>query len=185
MLLNARTTFGGGRRDGIHPARSPGMATGKAAYGQPSAPQDAVAHDGLHGIRGTGRVITARRRQNGRDAALVQLDGYDDQFTQQHAHDAPCPTERPGSRPRTNGSSSEVTKARVTRDGSNWRLGTTTTSTYPGITEPCKRKNSRSTRLTRLRITALPVFLVTARPMRQAGESSARRCAKSTKYREK
>lgn len=79
------------------------------------------------------------------------------------------------------GNSSFSTMSRQTVSGRRFFLGMTTRSSAGGNKAWCKRKNSRNTRLMRLRTTAVPTFFVTAIPSRQSSSSGAREHTNTTK----
>ena len=82
--------------------------------------------------------------------------------------EAPCQHKRVDN----SGLNSCSTTAREINNGFSVRLGTITMSCPVARSVWCNRKNSRTTRLTRLRRTAHPVLRVTARPRRQTSPSS-------------
>ena len=58
--------------DGVVATTSPRVATGETLQGEPSPFEGPVATNGLQGVLRTGGCETARRRGEGRDAALVE-----------------------------------------------------------------------------------------------------------------
>lgn len=62
------------------------MATQDAADGEVQSLEGAVLADGLDGILRAGGGEAARRAQHGRDAALVEVDGHEQQPRQQTFH---------------------------------------------------------------------------------------------------
>ena len=65
---------------------SPGVATQDAADGQVQSFEGAVLADGFDGILRAGGGEAARGAQHGRDAALVEVDGHEQQPRQQTFH---------------------------------------------------------------------------------------------------
>lgn len=160
-----------GRRDGIIPPGRPRVATEQTPCGQADPAHDAVREDSLDGIRGTGGRKPAGRRQKRRNRPLVQTRGKHGQPAKKRGAHARAPGEAAAATPRrssTTGSKSRWTKAKVTRSGLSCRLGTTTISIPGGKSAWWSRKNSLSTRLTRFRRTADPIFLETAKPTRHS-----------------
>ena len=166
-------------RNGIVPSPRQGMAPQDTIQSVASTLEHAVPGNSLHRILRACRDKTAGRRQQGRNTVLIQANGQDGDKPEQLDHSRTFGnTRRKRQKPSlqrasagSNGVNSCPAMESVRTAGFNVRLGTTT------ISHPCGRcawfclKNSRITRLTRLRTTAQPVLRVTASPRRHRPSS--------------
>ncbi len=147
-------------------AAAPWVAAADAPQSQPATPDDSKPQNRLAGVSGTGWLKTASRRQQRRDCQLIETNRQNPDFTnrktQIFAHTGPGAVPEPAfiqsgnANLARNGPSSASTSAKL-RSGAPGLA--TTTSCMPGRQKGCRRKNSRKSLLTRLRATALPIFL--------------------------
>ena len=128
-------------RHGIVPARMPGVATEQATHREIESRKRTVLLDGLLGIAGAARIETASRSEQWTDSASVEMQQEDQERA--HATVTACQWR---SRLRRIALLSPVRTP----------LRAFTTISASGNPCWCKRKDSRTSRLTRLRRTALP-----------------------------
>lgn len=136
------------------------MAAAEAAQAEPAAAQDPVSGDRFRRVFRTGRHVSARTGEQGRDHPLVRAEEREDDSLSESIFNS-CESsmsvacDAPG-------------RARMQRSRSG-----------PGF--PVRRTISRSRRFTRLRWTAEPTFFGTDNPHRE--RPSALSSAKSTSHR--
>lgn len=157
-----------------------GMTAGEPAQGKQSAAQHAMTQNGLCRIGRTRGVKTTGWRQHRRNKTLINAYGQNNHACQQPVHDGKsCP---PVLAIRFNsGKSSAATRERSSLASPAFFFATATKSAFAGSASKCRRKNSRSSRLMRLRVTAFPTLRETAMPMRARAAGRVPVCKKTRK----
>jgi len=145
-----------------------GMAFQYATQGEPAAPEGPIARNRLDRIGRTGGSEPARRRQHRRRPALPET-GKPDHGARDHC--ATLPSALPSSRLRSPKSRS-IPPDRPIRI---WSAPASPASVN------ASRASERKRRFMRLRMTALPIFLVTVTPSRMTGSPSSRGRTNRTK----
>lgn len=176
------------------------IAAHEPAAGKQPAAQDAMAQHGLPGVFRTGGPESATRWQKRGKTILVGRQSQGQYAAHAVACHGVC---LPGALAaevhvssdlaaladaaalRSKGQSSWLTSCSPMDVTSTPRLGTMTTSSPGPIFSLLQRKNSRIKRLTLLRFTALPIFLLTPAPQREGAADSGRGRAKRMKRLEK
>src|SRR5208283_1733724 len=150
-------------RNRVVPARMPGMTAQNPLRRERAALARAMDADGLARIGAAGGKETAIRADHRTQGKLIHPDR-----AREHV------------RRRAHASASSRAFARFRRKVENGtepvsRRAISTSST-PGISRPAKprRAASRNRRLARLRVTALPIFLVAVKPTRSSGSALSR-----------